>query len=144
MQKMRWFARTVGPVGPDKFIESQALEFELQREIKRLQEYRTAGIINFCSARSYNHLKKTKEEEPLKHRMRSEVLQCIRTAAPASSGSTRRLTLTLAWVLLFEWLRIQVDEVYCPWNSAASLAQRSWVKKKRSSVRWWGWSQEPI
>lgn len=68
----------MGPVGPDKFIESQALEFELQREIKRLQEYRTAGVINFCSARIYNHLKKTQEEEPLKHRMRSEVLQCIR------------------------------------------------------------------
>ena len=78
---MRWFARIVGPVGPDKFIESQALEFELQREIKRLQEYRTAGITKFCSARTYNHLKKTQEEEPLKRRMCSEVLQGIQDSS---------------------------------------------------------------
>uniref|UniRef100_A0A2K6S579 Transcriptional adapter 2-alpha n=1 Tax=Saimiri boliviensis boliviensis TaxID=39432 RepID=A0A2K6S579_SAIBB len=48
-ETMRRFARIVGPVEHDKFIESHALEFELRREIKRLQEYRTAGITNFCS-----------------------------------------------------------------------------------------------
>ncbi|PKU35682.1 transcriptional adapter 2-alpha [Limosa lapponica baueri] len=48
-ETMRRFARILGPVEHDKFIESHALEFELRREIKRLQEYRAAGITNFCS-----------------------------------------------------------------------------------------------
>ncbi|TKC46077.1 hypothetical protein EI555_014016 [Monodon monoceros] len=51
-ETMRRFARIVAPVEHDKFIESHALEFELRREIKRLQKYRTAGITNFCSART--------------------------------------------------------------------------------------------
>ena len=127
-EKMRQFARIVGPVEHDKFIESQALEFELRREIKRLQEYRTAGTTNFCSPRIYNHLKKRNPSNAECTRRSSST---SRTAAPACSGSAGRLTLILAWVLLPEWLRIQVDEVYCPWNSVASLAQRSGVKKKK-------------
>ncbi|TNN23243.1 Transcriptional adapter 2-alpha [Liparis tanakae] len=46
---MRRFARVVGPIEHDKFIESHALEFELRREIRRLQEFRKAGIKSFCS-----------------------------------------------------------------------------------------------
>ena len=132
MKKMRQFARIVGPVGPEKFIESQALEFELWREIKRLQEYRTAGITNFCSPRIYNHLKK-RNLSNAECTLRSSSIS--RTAAPACSGSAGRLTLIPAWVLLPEWLRIQVDEVYCPWNSVASLAQRSGVKKKKKKKK---------
>uniref|UniRef100_A0A670Z4C8 Transcriptional adapter n=1 Tax=Pseudonaja textilis TaxID=8673 RepID=A0A670Z4C8_PSETE len=48
-ESMRRFARILGPTEHDKFIESHALEFELRTEIKRLQEYRVAGITNFCS-----------------------------------------------------------------------------------------------
>ncbi|XP_062071770.1 transcriptional adapter 2-alpha isoform X2 [Lepus europaeus] len=91
-ETMRRFARIVGPVEHDKFIESHALEFELRREIKRLQEYRTAGITNFCSARTYDHLKKTREEERLKRTMLSEVLQYIQ-----DSGACQ------------QWLRRQAD-----------------------------------
>ena len=131
-ETMRQFARIVGPVEHDKFIESHALEFELWREIRRLQEYRTAGITNFCSPRIYNHLKK-RNLSNAECTLRSSSIS--RTAAPACSGSAGRLTLIPAWVLLPEWLRIQVDEVYCPWNSVASLAQRSGVKKKKKRRR---------
>ncbi|XP_046279178.1 transcriptional adapter 2-alpha isoform X2 [Marmota monax] len=91
-ETMRRFARIVGPVEHDKFIESHALEFELRREIKRLQEYRTAGITNFCSARTYDHLKKTREEERLKCTMLSEVLQYIQDSSACQ-----------------QWLRRQAD-----------------------------------
>ncbi|XP_078229928.1 transcriptional adapter 2-alpha isoform X12 [Callithrix jacchus] len=91
-ETMRRFARIVGPVEHDKFIESHALEFELRREIKRLQEYRTAGITNFCSARTYDHLKKTREEERVKRTMLSEVLQYIQDSSACQ-----------------QWLRRQAD-----------------------------------
>ncbi|XP_058301262.1 transcriptional adapter 2-alpha isoform X3 [Hylobates moloch] len=122
-ETMRRFARIVGPVEHDKFIESHALEFELRREIKRLQEYRTAGITNFCKtescyvaqaglkllasssppalasqsagitgARTYDHLKKTREEERLKRTMLSEVLQYIQDSSACQ-----------------QWLRRQAD-----------------------------------
>nr|XP_054312857.1 transcriptional adapter 2-alpha isoform X1 [Pongo pygmaeus]XP_054312858.1 transcriptional adapter 2-alpha isoform X1 [Pongo pygmaeus]XP_054312859.1 transcriptional adapter 2-alpha isoform X1 [Pongo pygmaeus]XP_054312861.1 transcriptional adapter 2-alpha isoform X1 [Pongo pygmaeus]XP_054312862.1 transcriptional adapter 2-alpha isoform X1 [Pongo pygmaeus]XP_054312863.1 transcriptional adapter 2-alpha isoform X1 [Pongo pygmaeus] len=91
-ETMRRFARIVGPMEHDKFIESHALEFELRREIKRLQEYRTAGITNFCSARTYDHLKKTREEERLKRTMLSEVLQYIQDSSACQ-----------------QWLRRQAD-----------------------------------
>ncbi|XP_070334731.1 transcriptional adapter 2-alpha isoform X3 [Odocoileus virginianus] len=91
-ETMRRFARIVGPVEHDKFIESHALEFELRREIRRLQEYRTAGITNFCSARTYDHLKKTREEERLKRTMLSEVLQYIQDSSACQ-----------------QWLRRQAD-----------------------------------
>uniref|UniRef100_A0A8C3DXS6 Transcriptional adapter n=1 Tax=Corvus moneduloides TaxID=1196302 RepID=A0A8C3DXS6_CORMO len=80
-ETMRRFARILGPVEHDKFIESHALEFELRREIKRLQEYRAAGITNFCSARTYDHLKKSRDEERLKRTMLSEVLQYIQDSS---------------------------------------------------------------
>ncbi|KAG8451330.1 hypothetical protein GDO86_003515 [Hymenochirus boettgeri] len=74
---MRRFARILGPYEHDKFIESHALEYELRREIKRLQDYRVAGIKTFCSAKIYDRLKKSREEERLKRTMLSEVLNCI-------------------------------------------------------------------
>uniref|UniRef100_A0A8C0HBQ7 Transcriptional adapter n=1 Tax=Chelonoidis abingdonii TaxID=106734 RepID=A0A8C0HBQ7_CHEAB len=89
-ETMRRFARILGPVEHDKFIESHALEFELRREIKRLQEYRTAGITNFCSARTYDHLKKTREEERLKRTMLSEVLQYIQDSSACQQWLSRQ------------------------------------------------------
>ncbi|CAH2221323.1 transcriptional adapter 2-alpha isoform X2 [Pelobates cultripes] len=74
---MRRFARVLGPLEHDKFIESHALEFELRREIKRLQDYRSAGIKTFCSAKVYDKLKKTRDEARLKRTLLSEVLQYI-------------------------------------------------------------------
>ncbi|XP_063470312.1 transcriptional adapter 2-alpha-like isoform X2 [Symphalangus syndactylus] len=91
-ETMRRLARIVGPVEHDKFTESHALEFKLRREIKRLQEYRTAGITNFCSAITYDHLKKTREEEHLKCTMLSEVLQYIQDSSACQ-----------------QWLRRQAD-----------------------------------
>ncbi|KAK1157551.1 transcriptional adapter 2-alpha isoform X2 [Acipenser oxyrinchus oxyrinchus] len=74
---MRRFARVLGPTEHDKFIESHALEFELRREIARLQEYRRVGIQTFCSAKVYDRLKRSREEERKKRIMLSEVLQYI-------------------------------------------------------------------
>ncbi|KPP68705.1 transcriptional adapter 2-alpha-like [Scleropages formosus] len=74
---MRRFARVVGPLEHDKFIESHALEFELRREIKRLQEYRKAGIRSFCSARVYERMKRVREDERRKRTMLCDVLQYI-------------------------------------------------------------------
>ncbi|KAK2525356.1 Tada2a [Columba livia] len=89
-ETMRRFARILGPVEHDKFIESHALEFELRREIKRLQEYRAAGITNFCSARTYDHLKKTRAEERLKRTMLSEVLQYIQDSSACQQWLSRQ------------------------------------------------------
>uniref|UniRef100_A0A671TFD2 Transcriptional adapter n=1 Tax=Sparus aurata TaxID=8175 RepID=A0A671TFD2_SPAAU len=74
---MRRFARVVGPIEHDKFIESHALEFELRREIRRLQEYRKAGIKSFCSARVYERAKRMREDERRKRTMLCDVLQYI-------------------------------------------------------------------
>ncbi|KGL81738.1 Transcriptional adapter 2-alpha, partial [Tinamus guttatus] len=89
-ETMRRFARILGPVEHDKFIESHALEFELRREIKRLQEYRAAGITNFCSARTYDHLKKTRAEERVKRTMLSEVLQYIQDSSACQQWLSRQ------------------------------------------------------
>uniref|UniRef100_A0A8C7EEK0 Transcriptional adapter n=1 Tax=Nothoprocta perdicaria TaxID=30464 RepID=A0A8C7EEK0_NOTPE len=89
-ETMRRFARILGPLEHDKFIESHALEFELRREIKRLQEYRAAGITNFCSARTYDHLKKTRDEERLKRTMLSEVLQYIQDSSACQQWLSRQ------------------------------------------------------
>uniref|UniRef100_A0A8C6TFH0 Transcriptional adapter n=1 Tax=Neogobius melanostomus TaxID=47308 RepID=A0A8C6TFH0_9GOBI len=74
---MRRFARVVGPTEHDKFIESNALEFELRKEIRRLQEYRKAGIKSFCSAKVYDRVKRVREEERRKRTMLSDMLQYI-------------------------------------------------------------------
>uniref|UniRef100_A0A3B4AGV1 Transcriptional adapter n=1 Tax=Periophthalmus magnuspinnatus TaxID=409849 RepID=A0A3B4AGV1_9GOBI len=74
---MRRFARVVGPMEHDKFIESNALEFELRKEIHRLQEYRKAGIKSFCSAKVHDRVKRVREEERRKRTMLSDVLQYI-------------------------------------------------------------------
>lgn len=74
---MRRFARVVGPIEHDKFIESHALEFELRREIGRLQEYRRAGIQSFCSAKVYERVKQVREDERRKRTMLVDVLQYI-------------------------------------------------------------------
>uniref|UniRef100_A0A8C4NYB3 Transcriptional adapter n=1 Tax=Dicentrarchus labrax TaxID=13489 RepID=A0A8C4NYB3_DICLA len=74
---MRRFARVVGPIEHDKFIESHALEFELRREIRRLQEYRKAGIKSFCSAKVYERVKRMREDERRKRTMLCDVLQYI-------------------------------------------------------------------
>uniref|UniRef100_A0A674EP65 Transcriptional adapter n=1 Tax=Salmo trutta TaxID=8032 RepID=A0A674EP65_SALTR len=74
---MRRFARVVGPIEHDKFIESHALEFELRREISRLQEYRRAGIQSFCSAKVYERVKQVREDERRKRTMLVDVLQYI-------------------------------------------------------------------
>ncbi|XP_077151640.1 transcriptional adapter 2-alpha isoform X7 [Ranitomeya variabilis] len=76
-ETMRRFGRILGARKHDRFIESHALEFDLRREIKRLQEYRTAGITTFQSSKIYDRLKKSREEERLKRNMLSEVLQYI-------------------------------------------------------------------
>ncbi|XP_063152828.1 transcriptional adapter 2-alpha isoform X4 [Candoia aspera] len=89
-ETMRHFARILGPMEHDKFIESHALEFELRTEIKRLQEYRLAGITNFCSARTYDRLKKVREEERLKRTMLSEVLQYIQDSNACQQWLSRQ------------------------------------------------------
>uniref|UniRef100_A0AAY4B4E8 Transcriptional adapter n=1 Tax=Denticeps clupeoides TaxID=299321 RepID=A0AAY4B4E8_9TELE len=76
-EAMRRFARVVGPMEHDKFIESHALEFDLRREILRLQEYRRAGIRSFCSARVYERVKRVREDERRKRTMLCDVLQYV-------------------------------------------------------------------
>uniref|UniRef100_A0A674EN19 Transcriptional adapter n=1 Tax=Salmo trutta TaxID=8032 RepID=A0A674EN19_SALTR len=76
-RRKKRFARVVGPIEHDKFIESHALEFELRREISRLQEYRRAGIQSFCSAKVYERVKQVREDERRKRTMLVDVLQYI-------------------------------------------------------------------
>ncbi|XP_078404158.1 transcriptional adapter 2-alpha isoform X3 [Cetorhinus maximus] len=76
-EAMRHFARLLGPTEHDKFIESHTLDFELRKEIKRLQEYRRAGIFTFRGAKVYDCLKVHREEERLKRNMLTDVLQCL-------------------------------------------------------------------
>uniref|UniRef100_A0A4W6DMN6 Transcriptional adapter n=1 Tax=Lates calcarifer TaxID=8187 RepID=A0A4W6DMN6_LATCA len=76
-RRKKRFARVVGPIEHDKFIESHALEFELRREIRRLQEYRKAGIKSFCSAKVYERVKRMREDERRKRTMLCDVLQYI-------------------------------------------------------------------
>ncbi|XP_077151643.1 transcriptional adapter 2-alpha isoform X10 [Ranitomeya variabilis] len=70
-----WDLRDIDFVEDDS--EILHVEFDLRREIKRLQEYRTAGITTFQSSKIYDRLKKSREEERLKRNMLSEVLQYI-------------------------------------------------------------------
>ncbi|MBW04650.1 Transcriptional adapter 2-alpha, partial [Eschrichtius robustus] len=95
-ETMRRFARIMAPVEHDKFIESHALEFELRREIKRLQEYRTAGITNFCSAKPRITSKRLQKRNASNALCSQRFSSTSRTVEPASSGSAGRLTLNLA------------------------------------------------
>ncbi|KAM6403045.1 transcriptional adapter 2-alpha isoform 2-T2 [Rhynochetos jubatus] len=65
-ETMRRFARILGPVEHDKFIESHA-----------------------C-ARTYDHLKKTRDEERLKRTMLSEVLQYIQDSSACQQWLSRQ------------------------------------------------------
>ncbi|XP_043387192.1 transcriptional adapter 2-alpha isoform X2 [Chelonia mydas] len=85
-QRRKKIIRDHGLINLRKF----QMEFELRREIRRLQEYRTAGITNFCSARTYDHLKKTREEERLKRTMLSEVLQYIQDSSACQQWLSRQ------------------------------------------------------
>ncbi|XP_078278433.1 transcriptional adapter 2-alpha isoform X4 [Rhinoraja longicauda] len=80
-EAMRHFARLVGPTEHDKFIESQTLDFELRKEIKRLQVYRRAGVFTFRGARVYDCLKVHREEERHKRCMLTDLLQCLQDTA---------------------------------------------------------------
>ncbi|KAJ4935543.1 hypothetical protein JOQ06_017075 [Pogonophryne albipinna] len=53
------------------------MEFDLRREIRRLKEYRKAGIKSFCSAKVYERAKRLREEERRKRTMLCDVLQYI-------------------------------------------------------------------
>uniref|UniRef100_A0A672YBI5 Transcriptional adapter n=1 Tax=Sphaeramia orbicularis TaxID=375764 RepID=A0A672YBI5_9TELE len=59
------------------FIFFLPVEFELRREIRRLQEYRKAGIKSFCSAKVYERVKRMREDERRKRTMLCDVLQYI-------------------------------------------------------------------
>uniref|UniRef100_A0A8C4IFF7 Transcriptional adapter n=1 Tax=Dicentrarchus labrax TaxID=13489 RepID=A0A8C4IFF7_DICLA len=48
-----------------------------EREIRRLQEYRKAGIKSFCSAKVYERVKRMREDERRKRTMLCDVLQYI-------------------------------------------------------------------
>ncbi|XP_069082676.1 transcriptional adapter 2-alpha isoform X1 [Pleurodeles waltl] len=89
-ETMRRFARILGPIEHDKFIESHAVEVELRKEVKRLQEYRMAGIKTFISARTYERLKKSREEARLKRTMLSEVLQYIQDSTACQQWLTHQ------------------------------------------------------
>ncbi|XP_042194787.1 transcriptional adapter 2-alpha isoform X1 [Callorhinchus milii] len=78
---MKYFARLLGPIEHDKFIESHTLDFELRKGIKRLQEYRCAGISTLRGAKVYNCLKAHREEERVKRSMLTEVLQCLQDSS---------------------------------------------------------------
>ncbi|XP_053130793.1 transcriptional adapter 2-alpha isoform X3 [Hemicordylus capensis] len=88
-QRRKKIIRDHGLINLRKF----QLEFELRREIKRLQEYRRAGITSFCSARTYERLKKTREEERLKRTMLSEVLQYIQDSSACQHWLSRQADL---------------------------------------------------
>uniref|UniRef100_A0A8C8DY76 Transcriptional adapter n=1 Tax=Oryzias sinensis TaxID=183150 RepID=A0A8C8DY76_9TELE len=89
---MRRFARVVGPTEHDKFIESHAVEFELRREIRRLQDYRKAGIKSFCSAKVYERVGRLREEERKKRTMLNDVLQYIQDGKAFGSGEVELST----------------------------------------------------
>ncbi|XP_025029321.1 transcriptional adapter 2-alpha isoform X2 [Python bivittatus] len=85
-QRRKKIIRDHGLINLRKF----QMEFELRTEIKRLQEYRVAGITNFCSARTYDRLKKVREEERLKRTMLSEVLQYIQDSSACQQWLSRQ------------------------------------------------------
>ncbi|XP_078278442.1 transcriptional adapter 2-alpha isoform X12 [Rhinoraja longicauda] len=120
-EAMRHFARLVGPTEHDKFIESQTLDFELRKEIKRLQVYRRAGVFTFRGARVYDCLKVHREEERHKRCMLTDLLQCLQDTACQ------------------QWLHRQaaIDSGITPVtpiiSSAAPVEQNS-----PSCVRWYG------
>ncbi|NXY71636.1 TAD2A protein, partial [Glareola pratincola] len=88
-ETMRRGGRILGPVEHDKFMGGDALEFELRREGGGLQEYRAAGITNW-GGKTYDNLKKTRDEERLKRTMLSEVLQYIQDSSACQQWLSRQ------------------------------------------------------
>uniref|UniRef100_A0A8D2ZSH0 Transcriptional adapter n=1 Tax=Scophthalmus maximus TaxID=52904 RepID=A0A8D2ZSH0_SCOMX len=97
---MRRFARVAGPIEHDKFIESHALEFELRREIHRLQEYRKAGIKSFCSAKVYERAKRMREDERRKRTMLCDVLQYIQDGRACQQWLSKQAAIRAGKVVL--------------------------------------------
>ncbi|XP_034025088.1 transcriptional adapter 2-alpha isoform X2 [Thalassophryne amazonica] len=72
-QRRKKIIRDHGLINLRKF----QMEFELRKEIRRLQEYRRAGIKSFCSAKVYERVKRMREDERRKRTMLCDVLQYI-------------------------------------------------------------------
>uniref|UniRef100_A0A3P9JEN7 Transcriptional adapter n=2 Tax=Oryzias TaxID=8089 RepID=A0A3P9JEN7_ORYLA len=72
-QRRKKIIRDHGLINLRKF----QMEFELRREIRRLQDYRKAGIKSFCSAKVYERVGRLREEERKKRTMLNDVLQYI-------------------------------------------------------------------
>ncbi|KAK2111377.1 Transcriptional adapter 2-alpha [Saguinus oedipus] len=95
-ETMRRFARIVGPVEHDKFIESHAFTAATSGD----RSWKTAGVgfpqlLEEASARTYDHLKKTREEERLKRTMLSEVLQYIQDSSACQQWLRRQADIDL-------------------------------------------------
>ncbi|XP_061637504.1 transcriptional adapter 2-alpha isoform X5 [Phyllopteryx taeniolatus] len=72
-QRRKKIIRDHGLINMRKF----QMEFELRREVRRLQEYRKAGIKSFCSAKVYDRVKRLREDERRKRTVLCDVLQYI-------------------------------------------------------------------
>ncbi|KAG2458858.1 TAD2A protein, partial [Polypterus senegalus] len=70
------------------------IEFELRREIKKLQEYRRMGIQTFCSAKVFDRLSRSREEEKRKRSMLSEVLQYIQDGGACQRWLCKQAAIT--------------------------------------------------
>lgn len=141
-EKMRWFARIVRLVEPDKFTGKPSIGIGTQGKSKGSRNTGQQALPIFVAPEP-TITRRLKKRNPSNAEWAPRSSSASRTAVPASSVSASRLTLILAWVLLFEF-RDSDRRSASPLKLSGLLAQRSWRRKKRSSIRWWGWSQEPI
>lgn len=87
MDSLRVFTRLLSPMDWDKFLESLHFQNELQYDIKKLQEYREAGITRLHSAQIYDHLKQRREEEKTQRHLLSDVLGHLQNEIVAAQQS---------------------------------------------------------
>uniref|UniRef100_A0A672Y648 Transcriptional adapter n=1 Tax=Sphaeramia orbicularis TaxID=375764 RepID=A0A672Y648_9TELE len=80
------------------FIFFLPVEFELRREIRRLQEYRKAGIKSFCSAKVYERVKRMREDERRKRTMLCDVLQYIQDGRACQQWLSKQAAILLSKV----------------------------------------------
>ncbi|XP_025091162.1 transcriptional adapter 2-alpha-like [Pomacea canaliculata] len=78
MDEMRVFTTLMSPMENDKLLAGIQYEYDLKREIKRLQEYRTNGLKHLRSIHLYKVLRQRRAASKQKRHLLTDVISHIR------------------------------------------------------------------
>ncbi|XP_013387803.1 transcriptional adapter 2-alpha [Lingula anatina] len=100
VEGLRSMLKVCSPYEWDKYLEGLHYELELRQEIKRLQEYRHAGITRLRSARLYRNLKTSQDQTKERRNALTNVLSNLKDESATQQWLQRQAALGGAPVTL--------------------------------------------